>query len=90
MFDPTVFDNIKVFLENHLYDMDNLDGKIRITGRIDRLEMSVMSREFALFFQLAGSNRVTDQSLRHSFYTEIVEEALETGEDSCFLLAHLR
>lgn len=55
MFDPTVFDNLKVAMENAVYDLDNLDSRIDITQRIDRLEMSVMSREFGVQFRLRNS-----------------------------------
>lgn len=59
MFDPTVFDNLKVAMENTVYDLDNLDSRIDITQRIDRLEMSVMSREFAVQFRLREHPSVT-------------------------------
>ncbi|RJE89758.1 hypothetical protein D3P07_05870 [Paenibacillus sp. 1011MAR3C5] len=70
MFDPTVFDNLKVAFENELYDMDNLDRIIDITGRKDVLDFAVMSREFSVSFRLAGSSDgvtaelVLDTSLR--------------------------
>lgn len=57
LFDPTIFDNLKVALENRLYDLDNLDERIRVIHRVDRLDMAVMSREFALRFVLAGGDR---------------------------------
>ena len=44
MFDPTVFDNLKVAVENEFYDLDNLDRIIDITNRRDLLDMAVMSR----------------------------------------------
>ncbi|TBL80258.1 hypothetical protein [Paenibacillus thalictri] len=47
MFDPTVYDNLKVVLEGALYDLD-LAGQLEIIGRSDRVELSTMSR----FFQL--------------------------------------
>ncbi|MNC74438.1 hypothetical protein D3C75_1257940 [compost metagenome] len=28
MFDPTIYDNLKVAFENYLYDLDNLDENI--------------------------------------------------------------
>ena len=52
MFDPTVYDNLKVAFENYLYDLDNLDESIHITHRKDQLEMASMSREFILQFSL--------------------------------------
>ncbi|MEI0739291.1 hypothetical protein VQ056_26320 [Paenibacillus sp. JTLBN-2024] len=67
MFDPTIFENLKVALENQLYDLDNIDGLIRIIGRDDRLEMSVMSREFAIRFELAGRPEVVRRDPPGSF-----------------------
>ncbi|GMK47192.1 hypothetical protein PghCCS26_43220 [Paenibacillus glycanilyticus] len=85
LFDPTIFDNLKVALENQLYDLDNLDERIRIVNRVDRLDMAVMCREFALQFVLAGSDRQKriigeirlDTSLR-DLATELLE--LQEGE----------
>ncbi|OZB90900.1 hypothetical protein [Paenibacillus sp. XY044] len=59
MFDPSIFDNLKVAVENQVYDLDNLDGAVRVTGRDDRMEMSVMSREFAIRFVRTGNEAVT-------------------------------
>jgi hypothetical protein len=97
LFDPTIFDNLKVALENQLYDLDNLDERIRVVNRVDRLDMAVMGREFALQFVLAGSDRQKriigeirlDTSLR-DLATELLE--LQEGEPpgcSLRLLFHL-
>ena len=48
MFHPTVFDNIKIALENQIYDYDNLDGILVVTDRSDLLNLALMSREFSL------------------------------------------
>lgn len=77
MFDPTVFDNIKVALENQIYDLDNLAGRIRITNRIDRLEMSIMSREFALQFQLLDQKNITAEIRLAASLKELATEILE-------------
>lgn len=77
MFDPTVFDNIKVALENQIYDLDNLTGRIRITDRIDRLEMSIMSREFAMHFKLVGEENVTAEIRLSATLKELASEILE-------------
>ncbi|MGG1878204.1 hypothetical protein [Paenibacillus campinasensis] len=66
MFDPTVFENLKVGIENIVYDLDNLDKKVLVTGRSDLLNMAVMSRSFVLQFELTG---------QHETYAEIVLEA---------------
>jgi hypothetical protein len=88
MFDPTVFDNLKVAFENHVYDLDNLTEQIHITGRIDRLEMSVMSREFALEFTLVEQKEVTAEILLQASLKDLASEILEVeGENpGCTLL----
>lgn len=53
MFDPTIFDNLKVVLEGAVYDLD-LHGQLRIVGRTDRIELSSMSRYYSIQFCLPG------------------------------------
>ncbi|KHF34038.1 hypothetical protein CM49_03708 [Paenibacillus sp. P1XP2] len=77
MFDPTIFENLKVALENQLYDLDNIDGLIRIIGRDDRLEMSVMSREFAIRFELAGRPEVFAEIRLEASLADLSAEILE-------------
>lgn len=57
MFDPTIFDNVKVVLEGAVYDMD-LSGRIRILNREDLIDLSSMSRRYMLRF--ADSQDTTD------------------------------
>jgi hypothetical protein len=61
MFDPTIYDNLKVVFEGAVYDMD-LSGAVQITGRTDRVELSSMSRSFGM--ELV---RVQDGRTRCSF-----------------------
>ena len=77
MFDPTVFENLKVAFENQLYDLDNLTGQIEITGRSDRLEMSVMSRQFALRFALAGRQEIAAEIRLEASLKDLAAEILE-------------
>ncbi|TXK85420.1 hypothetical protein [Paenibacillus sp. N3.4] len=49
MFDPTIYDNVKVVLEGAVYDLD-LDGEILITRREDLVDLSAMSRTYAIEF----------------------------------------
>ncbi|MWV47016.1 hypothetical protein GRF59_25720 [Paenibacillus sp. HJL G12] len=77
MFDPTIFDNLKVAFENQLYDLDNLDGTIRITGRTDRVEMSVMSREFAICFALAEEPDISAEIRLEATVADLSAEILE-------------
>jgi hypothetical protein len=50
VFDPTIFDNMKVALEGAVYDLD-FAGEILITSRSDRVELAAMSREYTIAFQ---------------------------------------
>ncbi|MDQ0171080.1 hypothetical protein [Paenibacillus tundrae] len=77
MFDPIVFDNLKVGFENTLYDLDNLDELILITDRRDRLEMASMSREFVLQFSLRAHPEVTGEVVLSSSLEAIAAEILE-------------
>lgn len=77
MFDPTVFDNLKVAFENTIYDLDNLDKRITVTSREDILDMAVMSRRFSIGFQLtAGGNAYAEIELTASL-KELAAELLE-------------
>jgi hypothetical protein len=67
MFDPTIFENLKVGIENAVYDLDNLDEIIRVTDRKDLLDMATLSRSFSLRFELARPS------------TTSAEICLETG-----------
>jgi hypothetical protein len=78
MFDPTVYDNLKVAFENVLYDLDNLDESIHITHRRDQLEMASMSREFTLQFCLRDHATVTAEVVLRSSLQAIAAEILET------------
>ncbi|MOA02624.1 hypothetical protein D3C78_1220830 [compost metagenome] len=82
MFDPTVFENLKVAIENQLYDLDNLDREIDIVGRIDRLEMAVMSREFALRFTLPESKSISAEIWLTASLKDLAAEILELAGES--------
>jgi|GEM_PF-323516 hypothetical protein len=49
MFDPTVFDNLKVVLEGCVYDYD-LEEKIAVTGRSDIVDLATLTRTFSVRF----------------------------------------
>ena len=51
MFDPTIFDNLKVVLEGELYDADR-EGRIEVIGREDTVELAGMSRTFRMKLRL--------------------------------------
>lgn len=50
MFDPTIFDNLKVVAEGALYDLD-LEEEILITNRRDQIDLAKLSRDYAVTFR---------------------------------------
>ncbi|KMK76622.1 hypothetical protein AB990_09935 [Alkalihalobacillus pseudalcaliphilus] len=88
MFDPTVFENLKVGFENEVYDRDNLDQEIIISGRKDHLDLANMSRSFSLTFQLEETSTVQAEIHLHTDLENISAELLELPgtEPSCELL----
>lgn len=78
MFHPTVFDNIKVAIENQIYDYDNLDGILVVTDRSDLLNMALMSREFNLSFKLLGGHKITSEIVLTASTKDLNDEILET------------
>jgi hypothetical protein len=50
MFDPTIYENIKVVVEGSVYDLD-LAGVIVVTNRVDRIELATMSRYYSIQFE---------------------------------------
>lgn len=76
MFDPTVYDNLKVVLEGGVYDLD-LSGDIEIIGRSDRVELSTMSRSFSILFQLTGESMVSGQLILFADTKNLSAEILE-------------
>ncbi|WP_100374550.1 hypothetical protein [Bacillus sp. FJAT-45037] len=81
MYDPTIFDNLKVAFENYIYDLDNLDEMIAINHRIDRIEMSVMAREFAMCFSLRQRPDVSAKISLQTSVQDLASEILERDDD---------
>ena len=50
MFDPTIYDNLKVVLEGAVYDLDEV-GVALVTNRIDRVDLATMSRFYSIQFR---------------------------------------
>lgn len=47
MFDPTIYDNLKVVFEGALYDLDRA-GRVLVSGREDLVDLAAMARTFRM------------------------------------------
>lgn len=63
LFDPTIFDNLKVVLEGALYDADR-EGRLEVAGREDMIELAGMSRTFRIKLRLDGGTCIAGVSLQ--------------------------
>ena len=77
MYDPTIFDNLKVAFENQVYDLDNLANEITITNRIDRMDFAVMGREFTVEFTLVDLPEVTAEIVLEASLENTAAEIME-------------
>ncbi|WP_166245234.1 hypothetical protein [Paenibacillus turpanensis] len=77
MFDPTIYENIKVAMENRIYDLDNLTGEIVVTGRKDLLDQAVMSKQFTLRFVRKGYPEIAAEICLEANLTDLAAEILE-------------
>jgi hypothetical protein len=62
LFDPTVYDNLKVVLEGAVYDLD-LAGSILVTGREDWVNLADLSRTYKLTFVMADDR--SEETMEH-------------------------
>ncbi len=82
MYDPTIFENLKVAFENHIYDLDNIDEKIAIINRIDSMDFAILARDFAIQFKLINQPAVTAEIVLQASIKELAGEILEVyGEN---------
>ena len=77
LYDPTIFENLKVAFENQVYDLDNLDGKVTITNRVDRMDFAIMARDFAIQFTLVNQPDVTAEIVLRASVNDLAGEILE-------------
>lgn len=89
MFDPTAFDNLKVIIEGHLYDID-LDGKIKIVDRNDVMNLAKLSREFSIKFCLNNTQQkifaiFTLQSGLENLAAELLPMNNVPNKQGCFV-----
>jgi len=80
MYDPTIFENLKVAFENHIYDLDNIDRIITIMNRVDRIDLSVLAREFSIQFALVDQPEVTAEIVLEASLQDLAGEILEWTE----------
>ena len=82
MFDPSIFENLKVVLEGKWYDLD-LANEITITARKDLVDLASMSRTFTTQFQLLPKDtspigEMTIHASLQDFAIEKMENTLHT------------
>jgi hypothetical protein len=85
MFDPTIFENLKVVVEGELYDRD-LAGEIIITEREDQVNLSTMSRSYTISFQINNSNNYFASIVLVADPQDLYGEILEMNNGGCNLL----
>jgi hypothetical protein len=76
MFDPTVFDNLKVVFEGAIYELD-LKGEIDIIDRSDLVDLAKMSRAYSVTLakdQIEGLVELTTDA--ESWSGEIMEHGI--------------
>lgn len=82
MYDPTVFENLKVAFENRVYDLDTIEREIRITNRSDQMDFAILARKFAIQFTLFDLEDVTAEIILEASLRDLADEILEvTGKN---------
>lgn len=82
MFDPTVFENLKVVAEGAVYDLD-LAGAILVTNRRDVVDLASMSRTYSIAFILREAEY--DITALFSLTADVKNLAGEILEDAAVL-----
>jgi hypothetical protein len=83
VFDPTIFDNIKVALEGAVYDLD-FAGEVTVTSRSDQIELAAMAREYMIGCRNAarkdGNPQVTALFILSAGAADLAGEILDLAE----------
>ncbi len=82
LYDPTIFENLKVAFENHIYDLDNIDEKITIINRVDRMDLAILARDFAIQFKLVNQPDATAEIVLQASVKELAGEILEVDGEN--------
>ncbi|WP_262176972.1 hypothetical protein [Saccharococcus sp. Marseille-Q5394] len=87
MYDPTVFENLKVAFENQLYDLDTIEREIRIINRSDQMDFAILARKFALQFTLFDIEDVSAEIILEAALQDLANEIMEMpgGNPGCSL-----
>jgi len=87
MYDPTVFENLKVAFENRVYDFDTIEREVRITNRSDQMDFAILARRFAIQFTLFDQEDVSAEIILEASLHDLANEILETpgGNPGCSL-----
>jgi hypothetical protein len=98
MFDPTIYENLKVALEGTVYDKD-FSGIILVTSRHDAVDLADMSREYRIGFQLKENSAETQQQMAAEIVLkaetqdlsgEILEmDANNAGKPGCTIFVYI-
>ncbi|MFS0690079.1 hypothetical protein AB1K89_12675 [Sporosarcina sp. 179-K 8C2 HS] len=92
MYDPTVFENLKVAFENRVYDLDTIEREIRIMNRVDQMDLAILARRFAVQFTLYHLEDVSAEIILKASLQDLADEILETpgGNAGCTLTVHFQ
>ncbi len=88
MFDPTIYDNLKVVLEGELYDRD-LSEHIQIVDRSDIVDLAVMSRMFIMRFQAPGHPESVAEVKLHAGAEDLAGEIAEANNPTIGCRIHV-
>lgn len=82
MFDPTIFDNLKIVLEGAVYDLD-LAGEIMVSNRKDVMDLAAMARTFSIEFQSELNDSFPTAEIKiHAPLKDLAAELLNRETDT--------
>jgi uncharacterized protein YlaN (UPF0358 family) len=79
MFDPTIYENLKVVIEGVVYDRD-LQGTFLVTHRKDLIDISTMSRSYMIEFMQKNGGEVLAEIRLHADLLDLAAEILEISD----------
>lgn len=80
MFDPTVYENLKVVLEGAVYDLD-LNGQILVVDRKDIVDLAKLERTYMLRFKNRNEKNITGEVKLHADIGSFTDELLHSKEN---------